>query len=330
MKKRLLSPGIPLPPYQGGEETPYARARAQADEGAREHTNKHEQIVHGEYARPQPERDLRLISVDLIDPNPYAPRVVYTPEMILKIATGLREQGQNDAIHVIPNTEQAGRYIIADGWTRVQACRIHKVADHLWAQVHHGMTPMQAGVFGYRQNETRNSHTDYDRAMFFERLIESGMSPSEVADAYGITRQMIHLYRAFAKLPEELREVVRSHPQHFGPVAANELLKLANRAGVNRAVTTAMQFVEEDRSVRWLVSRVHALTEARKDKGPALVKQVRYANGYFKQRGDRIELSIEVPPELRDEFAAEVEALLAKVAKPIQPEHEQAGSVKSI
>ncbi|MCX8016545.1 MAG: ParB N-terminal domain-containing protein [Rhodocyclaceae bacterium] len=311
MKKRVLSPAIPLPPYQAGAETSATRAHA------------HDADAPGVNAEYDHERDLRLISVECIDPNPYAPRVVYTPEMILKIATGLREQGQNDAIHVIPHPDIPGRYIIADGWTRVQACRIHKVADQLWAQVHHGMTAMEAGAFGYRQNETRNSHTDYDRAMFFERLIEGGMSPSEVADAYGITRQMLHLYRAFAKLPEELSEVVRAHPERFGPVAANELLKLASKAGVNRAVTTAMQFVDEDRSVRWLVSRVQALCEPRKDKGPPLVRQIRYANGYFKQRGDRFELSIDVPPELREEFASQVETLLTKVARPLQPEHEQ-------
>ena len=57
-------------------------------------------------------RNLTMLGVHLIDPNPLAPREIYTPEMILNRAEDLRAQGQHDPIHVIPNPNATGRFII--------------------------------------------------------------------------------------------------------------------------------------------------------------------------------------------------------------------------
>ena len=151
-------------------------------------------------------RNLAMIEVHLIDPNPLAPREVYTPEMILQRAEDLRSQGQHDPIHVIPNPDAAGRFIICDGWTRVQACREHKVFGALLAEIHSNLGMQESAWFGYEQNEGRSQHCDLDRAMFYEKLIASGETPAEVARNAEISKTQLTFYRAYSKLPPDVTQ----------------------------------------------------------------------------------------------------------------------------
>lgn len=316
MKQRTLSPGIPMPPFRvARQERPVAPAGAEeASQDTPVSAGGAQEMVGG--------RELRQIPVTWIDPNPFAPREIYTPEMILERAESLRKHGQTDPIHVIPNPENPGRFIIADGWTRVQACIEHKVFDTLYAEVHRGISVQEAAWLGFEQNECREQHCDLDRAMFFEKMINAGLTPGEVAAAAGLTRQMLSLYRSFSRLPAEVMEVVRLYPKKFGAWAASELAKLSEKAGSRRAVTLAIQFAEEDRPVRWLVSQVQGILSPAHARGGTLVRQIRFGNGYFKQRGDKFEVAISVPKDQTEDFASRLEALIETVAQPLTAETE--------
>jgi len=313
MKKRTLSPGIPMPPYAIATPNDQNDTRHHSRETP-EHGRQVEQI---QQSLSRSLKDLREIPIDLIDQNPFAPREIYTPEMILERAESLRANGQNDPVHVIVNPEIAGRYIIADGWTRVLACREHKVFDTILAEVHHGLSPKDAAWLGFDQNESREQHCDLDRAMFFEKMIARGDEPVEVAAKAGLSKQMFSLYRAFRRLPEEVIDIVKMHPRKFGAWAASELAKLSEKAGSRRAVSVAIQFAEEDRSMRWLTSQVHAILDHVPKHGPSLVRQIRYGNGFFKQKGEKFEISISVPESRKDDFAIKLESLLETVAIPL-------------
>jgi len=268
-------------------------------------------------------RTLRKIRVDLIDPNPLAPREVYTPQMILDRAEALRTQGQHDPIHVIPNPEKEGRFVICDGWTRTLACVEHKVFDELLAEIHEELTLEESAWFGYQQNEEREQHCDLDRAMFYEKLIAQGMKPAEVARRAKMTRGNMTYFRSFSKLPLEVIELVKEEPSKFSAAIAYQLMKLYEHSGLKKTISLAMRFSEEGRTRSWLISQVQTAMEKHEPKGPASSKQVRYANGYYKQRDNSFEVNIEVDPSKRKEFADALEALIATVGKQVPPQEKQ-------
>ncbi len=263
---------------------------------------------------PASDRQLLYIDVSLIDPNPLAPREVYTHEMILERAEALREQGQHDPIHVIPNQEAPGRYIICDGWTRVQACLAHKVLPALLAEVHTKLSLQDSAWFGYQQNEERQQHCDLDRASFYEKLIAAGESASEIAKKAKLSKSMMSFYRSYAKLPEDVLEVIRQEPTKFGATAAYQLFKLYEACGIRKTISVATRFSDEDHPVRWLVNQVQAHLNTGEKKSATASKNVRYSNGFFKKKGDIFEVSIQVAPEKQAAFAQALEALLDTVA----------------
>ena len=264
---------------------------------------------------PAMERKFRMVAVSLIDANPLAPRGVYTPEMIRRIAEDLRTEGQNDAIHLIPNPDEPGRYIICDGWTRVLACRNHQIMHELLAEVHEDMSLEASAWFGYRQNEKRHQHCDLDRAMFYEKLIARGETPAEVARNAEISKTQLTFFRAYSKLPPDVIDIIQTNPTKFGANAAYQICKVYERAGVSKAVRLASRFSEEDHTYSWLVSQVQGVLETRPSKTASPTRQIRYANGFFKQKGDAFEVKISVSPAMREKFAAGLEALLSTVAE---------------
>lgn len=260
-------------------------------------------------------RNIQSIFVHLIDPNPLAPREVYTPEMISSRAEDLRSQGQHDPIHVIPNPAAAGRYLICDGWTRVQACIQHKVFDSLLAEIHSDLSLEESAWFGYEQNECRAMHCDLDRAMFYEKLLAAGESAAEIAQRAKLSKTMMSFYRAYAKLPVEVMEIILLNPGRFGATVAYQLHKLQERCGTRKAVAVASKFGAEDQTVRWLTNQVQSLTSPTIAKPVAPLKQVRYSNGFLKQRDDLFEVSITVPDDKREAFSLALEKLLETVAE---------------
>ena len=260
-------------------------------------------------------KKLQMIDIDLIDPNPLAPREVYTAEMILSRSEALRTQGQHDPIHVIPNPEQNGRYIICDGWTRVQACREHKVLEKLLAEIHENLNLEESAWFGYQQNEERQQHCDLDRAMFYEKLINAGETAVSVAYKARVSASQMSFYRSFTKLPADVLEIVKEFPEKFSATVAYQIHKLVAKCGVRKGVNLALRFANEDHTQAWLINQVQLLIGPSSSKTiTRTTKQIRYSNGMYRQKRELFELNISVLPEQKEEFAASLERLLLTVA----------------
>ena len=259
------------------------------------------------------------IDPQLIDPNPFAPRQIYPDEVVLRRAEELRIE-QREAIHVIPNPDAQGRYIIADGWTRVLSCVKYAARPTLRAEIHLDLSVQEAAWFGYAQNEQREQHCDFDRAMFFEKLIAEGSPISDVIARSNISKTVMTMYRAFGKLPSEVIEIIKGKPQKFSYRAAYELGRISESAGARKTVAVALKFNDEDQPIRWLVNQTQAVLHPSPHKVSGSLKHIRYSNGYYKQKGESFEMSVQVQPERMEQFSAALEALLDTVAIKASPD----------
>lgn len=259
-------------------------------------------------------RDLRSIEPTLIDENPYAPREVYTPEMLLERADSLAKHGQRDPIHVIEHPDVPGRFMIADGWTRTQACIAHNALPRLLAEVHHGISAPDAAWLGYEQNESREQHCDLDRAMFYEKQYANGMTPAEVARRTKQSKTLLSFYRSYAKLPEEVLKIIRMNPKRFGSTAAHHLGRVTQHCSESKVIALATSYSTTDVPLRWLVDQcANLINSSGRAPQKTLGKTVRYNNGTLRQKGSKFDLSLDLPEAAaRESFALELEQLLAK------------------
>ena len=265
-------------------------------------------------ATPFHGRDLRSIEPNLIDENPYAPREVYTPEMLLERADSLSKHGQRDPIHVIEHPDIQGRFMIADGWTRTQACIAPKALPSLLAEVHHDISAPEAAWLGYEQNESREQHCDLDRAMFYEKQYANGMTPAEVARRTKLSKTLLSFYRSYAKLPEEVLKIIRLNPKRFGSTSAHHLGRVAQHCSESKLIALATNYSTTDVPLRWLVDQcANLINNSARGPQKTIGKTVRYNNGTLRQKGSKFDLSLDLPEvAARESFALELEQLLAK------------------
>ena len=311
MKLRRMGPGVPI---QGFSNSPSPSNSSRTDTTA-DGTS----VLQTQVRSFDSTRDIREVDVDLIDPNPLAPREVYTNVMIRAMADALTEQGQHDAIHVIPNLDTPGRYIICDGWTRVQACKKHDIlGGKLLAEIHQNLTFQESAWFGYQQNEGRNQHFDVDRGLFYAKLIKAGQSQAEIARRANLSKTLMSFYLSYDKLPASVLDVIRDRPERFGATAAWHLAKFLEKSGPDALLNLAQQYAEEGHSVRWLAAQTKLSVIPESSKPPVHIKTVTYANGMYKLTEAQCELSINltnVSPAMRTTFMIELEKLIATVAE---------------
>lgn len=258
----------------------------------------------------------RHIRLDLIDENPYAPREVYTPEMLLARANSIRAHGQHDAIHVIPHPDDPDRFMIADGWTRVQSCLIHDVCETLRADIHLKLTPKEAAWFGYEQNESREAHCDLDRCMFFQKQLADGASEKEVQDRAGVKKTTFGWMKSFAQLDTEVLDLIRNceNPAMFSAKIADYIYRIQAHLGVAEAVAFAGKFKTGNFTHAQFIERVQKRLDGVR-KPPAsrsTGKTLRYDNGTFRTKGNNVVLNLKLKSEVMSQFTAEMEQLLDK------------------
>ena len=311
MKLRRMGPGVPI---QGFSNSP-----SPSNSSINDTTAAGTSVLQTRVRSFDSTRDIRELDIDLIDPNPLAPREVYTNAMIRAMADALTEQGQHDAIHVIPNLDTPGRYIICDGWTRVQACKKHYIlGGKLLAEIHHELTVEESAWFGYQQNEGRNQHFDVDRGLFYAKLIEAGQSQTEIARRTNLSKSLMSFYLSYSKLPEPVLDLILDRPERFGATAAYHLAKFfLDNKNLAAILDLAQQFAVEGHSVRWLAAQTKLPVAHQPTRPAPKIKTVIYTNGRYELSEGQCKLDFNlenVPLAMRSTFTIELEKLIAMVA----------------
>ncbi|EHL24798.1 parB-like partition protein [Acidovorax sp. NO-1] len=257
------------------------------------------------------------IDVFDVDENAYPPRTQYNDTAIMEIANSIHENGQRDAIHVIPNPSKPGRFIIGDGWTRVQAIRARDLQDRkVKAVIHYDLTEQQAAWLGYAENEERRGHSDYDRALFFKKFRDNGWTWDQIAHETGIPIGTLYQYSAYDNLDVDLVDFAKRHPEKVTVNAISHFKRLTELKDRDYAVEVCRHFVDEDETFRWLKQKVEIASEAAGKKSGRKKSQVnfqrRFPNGHFRLRTDgQVEITGTISPERLEEFNALIEKSLA-------------------
>ena len=249
-----------------------------------------------------------------IDENQHPPRQQYSDSAILDLAASINEKGQREAIHVIPNPKKPGRYIVGDGWTRVQAIRAKDLQDlKVKAVIHHDLSEVDVAWFGYWQNEERNEQTDFDRAVFYNRMRDEGLTWEQLSIKTGLPVGTLSTYASYAKLDPDILDFAKRYPKKITVNVVAQLVRMNDARGLDATLILCRTFIENDETMRWLREKVQVATEHKRTerKSSSVKFQRRYASGMFRQRTDgSIEVSGRIPQDKLEEFNAAMDRLL--------------------
>lgn len=258
-----------------------------------------------------------------IKPSPFNPRHFYLKASIAELAVNLAKQGQQQAIHVIPDYKAPGTYYVSDGGRRVRALKEanKEVVNAIVVDLPIGI---QSYKLGYDLNVQRDSQTVFDNAVVWKRFIDDNhfQSQRELADHLGLDESTVAVALSIGKLPESVMQEMVARPDRFGSNMAYQVGRYHGARGTEATLRLINRIVADDLSTRQVADIVKGRASAQETPKPA--GRQRYAQrleikldgvavGDLKSYGDdRLELRLKgLSKERRDDILQQIEQILS-------------------
>ncbi|MFB9123064.1 ParB/RepB/Spo0J family partition protein [Paraburkholderia dipogonis] len=262
------------------------------------------------------------LALKTIKPSPFNPRHFYLKTSIAELAVNLAKQGQQQAIHVIPDYDNPGTYYVSDGGRRVRALK-EANKETVKAIVIDLPIGIQSYKLGYDLNVQRDSQTVFDNAVVWKRFLDDRhfQSQKELAEHLGLDESTVAVALSIAKLPEVVMHEMVARPDRFGSNMAYQVGRYHTARGADATLRLINKILSDDLSTRQVADIVKGRATAQESTKPA--GRQRYAQrleikldgvsvGDLKSYGDdRIELRLKgLTREKRDDILRQIEKML--------------------
>lgn len=202
--------------------------------------------------------DIVRIPVDMVEPNPYQPRMSFDNEALNELADSIRTLGLIQPITVRRKSDD--RFQIISGERRFRACRLcnmEMVPAYVMEADDQGMLEM-----AIVENIQRENLDPIEMAMSYQRLIEEcNLTQEQMAGRVGKKRASVTNYLRLLKLPAKVQHDLKVGLLSVGH--AKVLLALDDPAAQEALCDLV---IKNDLSVRQLEDRVRRLQEGEQPK----------------------------------------------------------------
>ena len=220
---------------------------------------------------PQDTSDILRVPVDMIEPNPYQPRMSFDQEALEELADSIRTLGLIQPITV--RRKNDGRYQIISGERRFRACQLSGM-DMIPAYIRdtndQGMLEM-----AIVENIQRENLDPIEVALSYQRLIEEcNLTQEQMAVRVGKKRATVTNSLRLLKLPAKIQ-----HDLKVGLLSVGHAKVLLGIDDVKLQEYLCDLVIKEDMSVRQLEEKLKKMSESRK---PATQQSQDLPDEYFK------------------------------------------------
>ena len=220
---------------------------------------------------PQDTSDILRVPVDMIEPNPYQPRMSFDQEALEELADSIRTLGLIQPITV--RRKNDGRYQIISGERRFRACQLSGM-DMIPAYIRdtndQGMLEM-----AIVENIQRENLDPIEVALSYQRLIEEcNLTQEQMAVRVGKKRATVTNSLRLLKLPAKIQ-----HDLKVGLLSVGHAKVLLGIDDVKLQEYLCDLVIKEDMSVRQLEEKLKKMSESRK---PVTQQSQDLPDEYFK------------------------------------------------
>ena len=202
--------------------------------------------------------------------SPFNPRHFYLKSSIAELAVNLAKQGQQQAIHVIPDYDNPGSYFVSDGGRRVRALK-EANKESVKAIVIDVPIGIQSYKLGYDLNVQRDSQTVFDNAVVWRRFLDDKhfQSQKELSEHLGLDESTVAVALSIGKLPESVMQEMVARPDRFGSNMAYQVGRYHNARGTEATLRLINKIVSDDLSTRQVSDIVKGRVAAQETPKPA-------------------------------------------------------------
>ena len=200
--------------------------------------------------------DILRIPTDMIEPNPFQPRMSFDQESLEELADSVRTLGLIQPITV--RRKSADRYQIISGERRFRACQMcgmDMIPAYIRDTNDQGMLEM-----AIVENIQRESLDPIEVAMSYQRLIEEcDLTQEQMAIRVGKKRASVTNFLRLLKLPAKIQ-----HDLKVGLLSVGHAKVLLGIDDTNLQESLCDMVIKEGMSVRQLEDKIKRLTQEKK------------------------------------------------------------------
>ncbi|MGN1211541.1 MAG: ParB/RepB/Spo0J family partition protein [Candidatus Cryptobacteroides sp.] len=201
--------------------------------------------------------DIMLIPVDMIEPNPFQPRLSFDPESLNELADSVRSLGLIQPITV--RRKASDKFQIISGERRYRACRmagLDEIPAYIRETNDQGMLEM-----AIVENVQREDLDPIEVALSYQRLIEEcNLTQEQMAARVGKKRASVTNFLRLLKLPAKVQHDLKVGILSVGHA---KVILSVDDASVQESLCDLT--VKEGLSVRQLEDRVRKILEPKKE-----------------------------------------------------------------
>ena len=205
---------------------------------------------------PQDTADILRIPTDMIEPNPYQPRMSFDQEALEELADSIRTLGLIQPITV--RRKDDGRYQIISGERRFRACRMagmEMIPAYIRAANDQGRLEL-----AIVENIQRENLDPIEVAMSYQRLIdECSLTQEQMAIRVGKKRASVTNFLRLLKLPAKIQ-----HDLKVGLLSVGHAKVLLGVEDRNLQEYLCDLVIKDGLSVRQLEDKIAKLSEPKK------------------------------------------------------------------
>lgn len=211
--------------------------------------------------------DIQVIDINLIEPNPYQPRVTFDEQALNELSSSIRTLGLIQPITVRPIA--SGRYQIISGERRFRASKLaglQSMPAYIREAGDSGMLEM-----AIVENVQRADLDPIETAMSYQRLIEEcNLTQEQMADRIGKNRVSVTNYLRLLRLPAKVQYDLK-----VGNISVGHAKVLLGVDDQNRQEELCDAIIRQGLSVRALEELLRSgnPVPVRKNAKPAEVQQ---------------------------------------------------------
>lgn len=202
--------------------------------------------------------DILRIPADMIEPNPFQPRMSFDNEALEELTESIRTFGLIQPITV--RRTNTGKYQIISGERRFKACRaagMDLIPAYIREANDQGMLEM-----AIVENIQRENLDPIEIAMSYQRLIEECMLTQEqMAERVGKKRASVTNYLRLLKLPAKVQ-----HDLKVGIISVGHAKVLLSIEDSDVQEKLCDYVIKNELSVRQLEDKIHKMSKNKEDK----------------------------------------------------------------
>ena len=206
--------------------------------------------------QPQDTSDILRIPVDMIEPNPFQPRMTFDQDALEELAESIKTLGLIQPITVRRKTD--GRYQIISGERRFRACQMSgmdMVPAYIRDTNDQGMLEM-----AIVENIQRENLDPIEVALSYQRLIEEcNLTQEQMAVRIGKKRASVTNHLRLLKLPAKIQ-----HDLKVGLLSVGHAKVLLGVEDIRIQEYLCDLVIKEGLSVRQLEDKIKKLSEPKK------------------------------------------------------------------